>query len=292
VWLADGGSRIEEGLNAGKSVIVIPSASGLDLPLLNSRLSRARVPWRYEATQGTHGVTRIAAGAPLDGLAGLEVRQFYRLTPAGLAPVDTALIRLDDEQPWLVRGVVGGAVYLLLASPLTPAASDVPVSAEMVPFVDALVGDWARRGVEDPASVEGNEPIRLPARARTLTGPDAVQVTVEGGAWYRASQAGYYTVSDGERDLLAFAVNAPLTEADLARGNRTELERVLPDAEWSWTDATRTDEWQASIFRARRGKLSWRPLVGLLLLVSIVEAALAAAGRRQEVKPGSMGEST
>jgi hypothetical protein len=39
-------------------------------------------------------------------------------------------------------------------------------------------------------------------------------------------------------------------------------------------------DWRDSIYKARRGKLAWRPLVVLLILISIIEAALAAAGRR------------
>ncbi len=76
-------------------------------------------------------------------------------------------------------------------------------------------------------------------------------------------------------------MNAPLVEADLARGSRSDLERVLPAAAWHWLDDARLRAWEAGIFRARRGTSVWRPLVALILLVSILEAGLAAAGRRR-----------
>ncbi len=287
VWLADTGSRVEQGLALGKSVVVIPPQNPLDLPRLNSRLRRARIPWRYEARDG-RGVTRLSASTPLEGLGGLEVRRYYRLRSSDLAPRDTALIRLDDGEPWLIRGKTeSGSAYILLASPFNPDASDIAVSAAMVPLVDALVGAWARRGLADMVAVEGVGVMHLPARARQVEMPDGSTRDVEGGAGFQPLQAGTYTISDGRTELAAFAVNAPLEEADLSRGERAELANTLPEADWSWSVSLDKQDWASEIFRARRGKLTWRPLVVLLLLVSIVEATVAAAGRREPVNPAA-----
>lgn len=279
-WLATAGTRLEEGLAAGRSVIVVPPADPVDLPRLNSRLGRARVPWRYRSEEGS-GAARLAEGAGVVGLAGLEFRQLYRLIPSGLTQ-DTVMLRLSSGEPWLVRGTTAaGAAYLLLASPLTPEASELPVSAVMVPFLDALVGDWARRGGIGPTAFEGLSPIRLPPRADLVQQPDGSRTPAEGGAWYRAAEAGNYAVLDGERRIMAFSVNAPLIESDLAPGQPSELERILPAAHWSWHRETSLAGWQQGIFRSRRGRPAWRPLVVLLLVLSIGEASLAAAGRRR-----------
>ncbi len=282
VWISDGGERLDEGLAVGRSVIVHPPASPLELPRLNLRLSRARVPWRYEAQDPSMGMTRLAESRSLAGLAGALVRSYYRLAPTGLAAGDTALIRLADGEPWLIRGVTPeGAAYLLLASPLNREASDIPVGAGMVPFVDALIGDWARRGVVDPLNIDGVAVTRLPGRSRQVQRPNGSRSPVEGGAWFRADEVGHYLVLDGDSILRAFSLNAPLSEADLAPGTRATLEQALPSADWSWSTAATPERWSAETFKQRRGKLAWRPLVVFLLLLSIVEASVAAAGRRK-----------
>jgi hypothetical protein len=183
---------------------------------------------------------------------------------------DTVLLRLSDGSPWLVSGTTSDGVgYLLLGSPMTPEASDLPVSAAMVPFLDVLIGNWARRAAAEATVLEGGATLRLPDRARTVQLPDGSEVPVEGGAPFSATGPGNYAVFDGERTVLALSVNAPLREADLAAGR-----------EESWIRGMDVADWRASIYKARRGKLAWRPLVVLLILISIIEAALAAAGRR------------
>jgi len=289
VWIAVGGERLEDGLAVGNAVIVVPPSSPLDLPRLNSRLGRASIPWRYEPEGGAGaGVTRIEESSPIAGLSGLEVRESYALVSTGLTR-DTALFRLSGGEPWLVRGTTtGGTAYVLLGSPLTPEASEIPVNAAMVPFVDALVGGWARRGVIDGTGWEGVASIRLLPRARQVVYPDGSRRAVEGGSWFRAAQGGNYTVLGEEDVIMAFSVNASLAEANLAQGGREDLEATLPAADWSWSQASDPADWQRSVFRARRGRLAWRPLVLFLVLVSIVEATLAASGRRRAAKPGEL----
>lgn len=282
VWISDNGERIDEGLAAGRVVAVHPPASPLELPRVNERLARAGVPWRYESEGRPTGSTRIGDNRALPGLAGAIVRWHYRMAPTAVAAGDTALIVLDDGTPWLISGPAGAtATYLLLASPLDREASDVPVSAGMVPFIDALLGQWARRDPPEPSMIAGPVTARLPDRAREVERPDGSRHAVEGGAWSRADEAGNYRVLDGDHVLRAFSLNAPPAEADLQRGTQAELQRTLPAADWSWSRAATTDAWVAAVFQRRRGRLAWRPLVVFLLLLSIVEASMAAAGRQR-----------
>lgn len=287
VWISIDGERLEEALAAGRSVVVHPPASPLDLPRLNQRLARADVPWRYEGGAQPSGLTRIAQNRSLPGLAGAVVRSYYRLVPDALAAGDTALLGLEDGRPWLIRGPASGAgTYLLLASPLDRQASDVPVNAGMVPFIDAMIGDWARRGDLEPSTFDGPALIRLPDRAREIERPDGSRSPVEGGAAFHADEAGQYKVLGSDRVLRAFSLNAPLFESDLERGREADLEQVLPAAEWSWNGAVTADDWVGRTFQQRRGRLAWRPLVVFLFLLSIVEASLAAAGRQKVTRKG------
>lgn len=287
VWISIDGERLDEALAAGRSVVVHPPASPLELPRLNQRLASAGVPWRYEAGSRSGGLTRIAQNRSLPGLAGATVRSYYRLAPGALAATDTALLSLEEGRPWLIRGPSSAAgTYLLLASPLDRQASDVPVSAGMVPFIDALIGDWARRGAVEPSTLNGPAAIRLPDRAREIERPDGSRSPVEGGAPFYAAEAGHYKVLASDQVLRAFSLNAPLLESDLERGSEAALEQVLPAADWSWIRNATADGWVEQAFQQRRGRLAWRPLVVFLLLLSIVEASLAAAGRQKVTRTG------
>lgn len=289
VWIAGSGERLGDGLAGHRSVIIVPPTSGLDIPRLNLRLERAGVPWRYEPVDPATGRSRFADGAPL-GMSGLEVRRHYRIVPAGLTGADTAIIQLQTGEPWLIRGTAPeGSAYLLLASALTPGSSALPVSAAMIPFIDAAVGDWARSGAIEPAMIHGSTPVRLPPRARMLRYPDGSSIPVEGGATFMARLPGNYAVSDGRAVIMAFSVNAPITEADFGRGDPDALEAALPAAEWRWIRQRDSSAWADSIFRSRRGRAAWKPVVALFILIAILEAGLAAAGLRRE--PGSGGAS-
>jgi hypothetical protein len=283
VWVSAGGERVSEGLAGDRSVLVIPPTSPLDLPRLNARLARARIPWRYDTDRET-GASRIA-GSDVPGLTGLEVRSFYRLMPSGTAAADTTLVGLASGEPWLVRGTTSqGAAYLLLASPLTAEATDLPASAGMVPFLDILLGDWARGGIATVATYHEAGPVRLSSRAREIRSGEGTQ-TAEGGAWLDTAQPGNYSVLDDANVIQAFSVNAPLLESDLEAGSAEALEATFPAADWVWSANTDVAGWERVIYRARRGRLAWTPLVALLLAFSIVEASLAAAGRRSEERP-------
>lgn len=286
VVLAGDGEGIERALAAGRSVIIIPPADPLDLPRLNSRLRRAGVPWRYEIGDGAGGgASRVAPGAPA-GLAGVVVRTSYEIQTMRLAADDSVLVRLDDGRPWLVRGTLDeGAAYLLLGSPLIPEASELPVRAAMVPFMDLLLGDWARRSPTDPTRYAGITRISLPPRAREIRMPDGGIQGAEGGAWFFAEEPGNYAIRDDARTLRAFSINAPRRESDLRPGRRERLERVLPEADWFWLYGRADEEWSNAIFRERRGRHLWRPVVILFFALAIVEASLAAAGRRRAGRP-------
>lgn len=284
VDVAVDGQGLEESLARGVAVIVLPPESALDLPRLNARLERARVPWRYESAVGV-GASRLAEPRPVEGLESVEVRSFYRLSGAPIAAADTVLVRLQSGEPWLVRGVRPGAgSYLLLASPLTPEASTLPVSAAMVPFVDVLVGDWARRGGYTRTRFEGVAPVHLHSRARVLESAEGTE-RVEPGSWFHPRNAGNFQVTDGDSVLLAFSVNAPIAESDLTPAPPESLEAILPEADWHWVTDADPRVWGTRIFRARQGRPGWRPVVALLVVFAILESALAASGRRREGSP-------
>ncbi len=155
----------------------------------------------------------------------------------------------------------------------------------MLPFLDTVLGEWARREPVDAHELARPGPdgrLRLPARARTVSDPEGRELAVEGGGWFTPARAGNYRVTAGPRPIGAFAVNAPIRESDLDRGDPARLEAALPAADWHWIRADAPADWTGAVFRARRGRPAWKPLVALLLVSAILEAGLSASGRRRK----------
>ena len=91
-----------------------------------------------------------------------------------------------------------GRRYLLLASPLDAASTTLPVSAEMVRFVDWVAGEWAAVGGGPVEHVAGQP---LPAPHGSGPGPPSLGTRSPwtARAWSRATgQAGFYTFLAGD----------------------------------------------------------------------------------------------
>lgn len=257
------------------AVVVMPPDDATRLPALNRRLAQASIPWRFEAVPAA-GEGRLAPAPGESGLARalepVRVRRSYRLTPLDGLPVDT-LLRLRDGAPWIVRGQrAPGTPFLLVASSFAGDATDVPVSAAMLPLLDRLLGGWTASTAPHRA-LEPGDVVTLPARARVVTTPDGRRMDVEGGAPFTVPpMAGIYTVASADALLEALAVNAPARESNLAAARGAA---VAPGA----TIVERADRWPAAIYRHRRGDEIGGWLLAAALALLAVEALLAAAGR-------------
>jgi hypothetical protein len=267
-----------DALGAAAAAVVLPPTSPVEAPAVNRRLATAGIPWRFQPP--VSGEARFAAtGDPLGRtLSDTRLRVVYPLTPQGAGADDSVLLRLADGTPWAVRGErrVGG-IYVVLASPLSPEASTLPTSAAMVPLLDRVIGAWAL-AVPPRSEARAGAEIMLPARASTVVRPDGTRDDVAGGAAYRLPpEPGVYRVMRGDSVELALAVNVPVTESDLERLDRRELEARLP----GWTLHVTDDEgsWRRAVFRERLGRELWRPLLAAALAVLVLETIVAAAGR-------------
>ncbi len=256
---------------------MLPPSNATELPALNQRLAARGVAWRYTARRvpGEARLDVADAVAELSTLGQARIRQAYRLEPRDPGPRDTVLLRLADGDPWLVRGRVPGARwYLLLASPLVPEASTIPVSTAMLPLLDHLTGVWSEVAQATP-SVEPGTDVPLPGRARSVQQPDGRRLAVEGGAPFRAPpRAGVYTVWAADTLLTAFAVNAPAAESVL---RRVPADRVLAGPGLRVVD--RGGAWTDAIYHRRRGAELGGLLLALVLALLIVESLVAATGR-------------
>lgn len=261
---------------SGPARILLPPADPLSLPAFNERLARLGVPWVAEPDPAS-GSLRLVAGEP-DVLDGEIVNRRYRLvpSPAPTSLIDSVLLRTSDGEPWLVRGrATASGIYLLLASPLRPEATGVPIGAGMVELVDAMVNRWSRP--EDPtgAATAGQE-LLLPARADSLAGPGAPPVPVEGGSPWRPEIAGTWRIalrSEPIRESRFIGVNVPATESDPAPVDDSALAQALGSEGAVVIDAP--DDWTGGIFTRRRGRDMGAPLLLAALAGLAVEAWLA-----------------
>lgn len=263
-----------DAVHRGATVFVVPPDSSLRLPALNQRLAGAGIPWRY-AAPGAAGEARLRTDSPdLEPLlASVRLRTVYRLERERTEAADTVLISLRDGSPWLLRGSSpGGGRYLLLATPLSPGASNIPVSAAMLPLLDRVLGDWSGSfGVA--SSLAPGQDVRLPDGAQLVEGPTGTD-TVSRGTYQAPDRAGIYTVRGNDSTLAAFAVNPPAAES--------QLTRVDPAAVLGSLDlhaVHRARDWHRDIFVHRRGTPLSFPLLLIALALLVAESVVAAGGR-------------
>ena len=103
----------------------------------NRALERAGVPWRFGAARvagpGAGGLEPTAS-APAVPLADAAASHWYALEPTAGAVADT-LVTVGGADPW----AVAGAAYVLIAAPIDPAATTLPVHAAFVPWMAAVI---------------------------------------------------------------------------------------------------------------------------------------------------------
>ena len=274
--ISAGGDGLE-GRSPDQAAFVFPVADAARLPALNRRLAEAGIPFRYAS--GSGGAARVTeAAVPLDvDVEGLAVARYYEVeATAGSAPgAPSVVASLSNGDPWLLTGNGPAGAYVLLASPLDEASSDLPVSAAMVPLLEWAVERWA--GSTGALAAVAGEPVRPPPTASAVRDPDGAEHPVDGDQPYPATAvAGLYRALDGDSVIETFAVNAPPAETNLTPIGRAGLRRAVPGVVAVVGEA---DAWSGAIFRAGRGPEPWRLLAVLLLVLLVVESSVAASTR-------------
>ena len=273
--------------SGGRAVVLVPPAELTRLPAFQQRLDALGVPWRLAGRAGA-GELRLGQTAGVPGLGNVRVTLSHGLEPLA-APVtaeDSVILRTADGEPWLVRGRSGDRIYLLLASSLNPEATDLPVGAAMVPFVERLVAYWSRPTAVAERSIDAGEMVILPARLERLRGPNGEPVTAEGGApWTpRIAGAWVFEVSgdDGPTEH-PIGVNVPELESDLRPASADDIRIVFTGSEIRL--ASTPEAWSDAVYGSRRRAEATLPVVGAIALLVLIELVLAAPGRRRSPEP-------
>lgn len=264
--------RSSERVTAGHDIAVVSADDVTTLPALiiappdpvrigaaNRALERLGIPWRFGAPRSGEASVR---GADLDGVTA-SVR--YTLAAQAGAVADT--LASVGQEAW----AVAGPRYVVIASPIVPDATNLPVRASFVPW---LGGVLTERLVGEPGQVLSSEPgTRLP-RPRWADGLESLdgQRTPLGDPMEVPDRIGTYFLTLDGRRVGALVVAPPAGESVLDRYSARELSSrlrvsralVAPDAA----------SWAALAFRAAARRSLIQPALAAALLLLVIEALI------------------
>jgi hypothetical protein len=263
--------------------ILVPPEEEALTARFNAGLERLGVPWRTDVVD-VSGEMTLRSTSALPGLDSIRIRGRHVLSRRG-AGFDTVLVHTADGSPWLVAGEASHRRYVLLGSPLVPSHSELPVTATMLPLIEALLFRWSGLGGSLPAPVTAGGRAILPAGADSVAAPDGSRVRVDGGSPFSPLRVGVYTVFEAGGDTSLLAATVPLSETDLAAAAPGELARAL-DASRYVVAATERD-WESSMYGTRRGAPARPYLLLLAVALVVAEATLSTPGGRRRKTRGA-----
>lgn len=227
--LIDGGEIALVGAEAldGLPALILPPSDPVRLGAANRALERAGVPWRF-------GPLRTGAGtARGEGLDGVPVTRRYELRAA--APTTDDTLAAVGREPW----IVAGDRYVIIASPIEPASSGLPIRAGFVPWLFDVISQ--RLAGEPMLIVEAHpgDSVPRPAWADALETPAGERLSLTRGSIRVPQVTGAYFLLRGTVRSGAIVVNAETDESYLSRLAADELRariggsdtRVLADGE-------------------------------------------------------------
>jgi hypothetical protein len=202
------------------------------------------------------------------------VTERYQLVRAGVAPADT--LAAAGGEPW----IVAGPGYVLIASRLDPAATQLPVRAPFVPWLADMLA--VRRAaptgdVGAPIQALPGRPIRLPAGAETLESSTGSRRSITAELMDAPEERGVWFVLRGGRRVGAVVVNAPPEESALDRWPVPALAARLGGI--SAHSATTNAGWVGDTFAAGATRPAGMPLLVVALVLLAAEALAVRTSR-------------
>jgi hypothetical protein len=276
--------RQTERVVAGSDVGIAPADVAVRLPALlfapddpvragaaNRVLERLGVPWRLgELRQGDIAARGTAEGVrPLDGVM-IARRHSLRLVGGGVA--DT--IAVAGSEPW----IVAGPGYVLVASPLTPDATSLPVRAAFIPWLTDVVTQRLFGDAGQVVHAAPGAPVARPAGADVLELQGGRRVTLTTDTIVAPDRAGVAFFLRGTRRVGALVVNPEPDESDLTRLDAPALTSRVRAREVVFPDSA---EWGAALFSSSPRRSLLVPVLIVALAVLLLESAVAGAGQRR-----------
>jgi hypothetical protein len=253
---------------ASLPALLLPPSDAVRVGAANRELERLGVPWRFGTVDRTSSVAR---GVRLDGVV---VAERYHLLREGQSPTDT--LATAGGEPW----VVAGPGYVLIASRLDPAATQLPVRAPFVPWLADMLA--LRLGaptgdVGAPIDALPGRPVKLPPGAEALESAAGSRRSVTGDVVDAPEERGVWFVLRGGRRIGAVVVNAPPEESDLTRLPAPSLAARLGGARVRLAGSVRG--WVGDTYAAGSRRPVATPLLLLALLLLAAEALVVRTSR-------------
>jgi hypothetical protein len=271
--------RSAERVTDGRDIAVVPADEVSSLPALivapvdpvrvgaaNRALERAGIPWRFGARRAGEATVR---GAGLDGVT--TTTRYDLVAQAGAAAETLAVVGRDA---W----IVAGPRYVLVASPLVPDATSLPVRAGFVPWLGDVL---TTRLVGEPGQVINAAPGEAIARPRWADGVETAdgQRTPLAETLEAPTRAGVLFLTRGGRRVGAVVVNPPADESVLDRYSPDDLrDRLRSERTLA---AANPSSWSTMAFRAAARRSLLEPaLIAALVLLTVEAIAIGARGSR------------
>jgi len=288
----------------GRDIAIVPADELSSLPALivapsdpvrigaaNRALERAGVPWRFGAGGPRHEESTVSAapgvaastrtstatgGEGADsarGSAFTDVSATLRYELVSQPGVEADTLARVGREPW----IVAGPRYVIVASPIDPAATTFPVRAAFVPWVAEMLTE---RLVGEPGGVVEAVPGRQLPRPRWA---DAIESAsgvraVLGDDLQVPPQAGAYFLDRAGRRVGALVANPDPAESMLERFGPDDLTRRITAQRV--LNASDRAQFTRMAFRAAARRSVLEPLLAIALTLLLLEAVLVRVGHR------------
>ena len=232
----------------------------------NRALERLGVPWRFGPARRDEALVR---GARFEGVrASLR----YPLVAQSGAAADT--LATAGGEAW----VVAGDRYVLIGSPLEPAATDLPVRAGFVPWLGDVIAQRLAGGERTLLDAVPGGALRLPGGVDAIEAGDG-QRQVAAALAVAPSRPGVYYLLRGAERLGALVVNGEPEESDLRRLGISSLRDRIPGQGHVVT----SDEgaWRRSLYAAGTRRPLQVPLIVCALLLLAAETLVVRRTEQQ-----------
>jgi hypothetical protein len=241
--------------------VVLPPADAATLGAVNRALARRGSTWEFGDLQLAATMTD---SGPLVGRHRITKRYALVHRSSGR----TGVLASAAGAPW---AVISGDI-LLLGSRLDPDWTDLPLSAEFMPFVDRVV-NRAARGALAIVPADAGAPVALPDLV-TAVRRDTTVWPVEGGDFFTPPSLGVYFLTSAEDTIGALVANVDRRESDLRRASDDEVRRLWHGARVVPLDRAGDAAFSTAARADLRGPLLW-----LALLAGLGEVFLSRRGR-------------
>jgi hypothetical protein len=268
--LGDGIEVAQAEAAAKLPALLFAPSDPIRLGAANRALERLGIPWRFGEARRDETVAR---GTGFDDVA-ITLRFPLRAEPG--AQGDT--LALASGQPW----IVAGERYVIVASPLDPSATSLPVRAQFLPWLADVVAQRLSADASTTIATTPGSRVRLPPGVTGLeSGDGALLPATEDGL--APKRAGVYLLRRGPDRVGALVVNSEPEESLLERLDARDLASRIQAADRTVT---------ADAALLRQGAFSGtarRPLQTAFLFVAaacllaemVIVRRSARAGRRR-----------